>query len=121
MSEVEVQLEGADGIVFTLGNRRQTAASAWFRGADCNFNPAAAKMRRHDAIERYILKGWLPAEPFVDGHTRITAIGSCFAQNISDHLGSRQFRVLTRGETRSHLVLSDRRLFVEELDARFGA
>jgi hypothetical protein len=97
-------VERGEGITFTLGRQRQTAGSAWYRGDVCNFNPAVPNMRRYDAIERFILHGLLPPEPFVTGETRITAIGSCFAQNISEYLGSRRYRVLTREESRSHLV-----------------
>ncbi len=71
----------------------------WFRGDHTNFNPTAAQLAATDAVQKYVLEGWLPDRPMITPDTRITAFGSCFAVNISNWLSKRHFRVLTRDNT----------------------
>lgn len=89
---------------FTTAGRQQRAHRTWYRGEHCNYNPTLANLRAPDAIENFILAGWLPEQPFIDRDTKITAFGSCFAANISNYLNDRDFRVLTRSQTRAHVV-----------------
>ncbi len=63
-----------------------------------------ADMRRHDAIERFILIGLLPKAPFIDLATNICAFGSCFAENISNYLNARNYTLVNRGEAKSYVV-----------------
>jgi hypothetical protein len=60
--------------------------SSFYRGEVCNANPYRDDFRSETFLEDYLLKGWLPAEPFLDKGTRITAFGSCFARNLTKHL-----------------------------------
>ena len=70
----------------------------WFRGEHTNFNPTAAQMVDEEAVETFVLKGWLPDAPCITSDTQITAFGSCFAANISNWLSKRNFRVLTKSD-----------------------
>jgi hypothetical protein len=76
----------------------------WFQSSKCIFNPTLADMRQADAVERYILQGWLPDKPFIDQSTQITAFGSCFAANISNYLKSRQYNLLTKQEIEAYII-----------------
>lgn len=80
---------------FEVQGRRQKAHRTWFRGEHCNFNPTIANLRGQDSAYKHILAGWLPERPLIGPETRITAFGSCFAQNISMWLAERNFQVLT--------------------------
>lgn len=68
------------------GEAPKQFGSAFYRGENCNFNPYTADHLAKDFVSRYILKGWLPTEPFIAPETRITAFGSCFAENVSQYL-----------------------------------
>lgn len=68
------------------GEVKKTNGSSFFRGEDCNFNPYGEDHRNDDFAQRFVLKGWVPDAPFIDRHTKVTAFGSCFAENISKHL-----------------------------------
>jgi hypothetical protein len=70
----------------------------WFRGDQTNFNPTVAALYDQAAVEEYVLKGWLPEGRPIRGDTRITAFGSCFAENIADYLTRRNFHVLNNKE-----------------------
>jgi hypothetical protein len=93
----------SNGIVANpvLAERKE---SYWYNSETVEFNPNMADMRRHDAIERYILSGWLPKAPFIDRTTNICAFGSCFAENISNYLNARNYTLVNRGEAKSYLV-----------------
>lgn len=91
-------------IAFTVGGRRQEAGGHWFRGEHCNFNPARANMRAPDAIERFILEGWLPSRPLITPETQVTTFGSCFARHIGEYLDRRRYKILTRESSNAHVV-----------------
>lgn len=74
--------------------------SGWFRGKHTNFNPSQLKMTPETAVHDFVLKGWLPPEPIIDPDTQICAFGSCFAANISHWMARRNYRVLTKDETK---------------------
>jgi hypothetical protein len=65
--------------------------SSFYRGETINFNPQANDYAKEDFLEEYILKGWMPAVPVLSKGTKITAFGSCFAMNITEHLTERGF------------------------------
>jgi hypothetical protein len=71
----------------------QTAHSVWFRGPHTNRAPKMPAMIPQTAVLEHVLRGWAPDRPAIDRDTRITAFGSCFAANISKHLGRRNYRV----------------------------
>jgi GSCFA family len=91
-------------IEYEIRGRRQAADVTWYRGEHCNFNPSQANMRSPGAVEDFILKGWLPEEPLITPETRIAAFGSCFAQNISDYLNQRNYRILTKEDENAYVV-----------------
>lgn len=68
--------------------------ASWWRGPEATFIPAKENLRESDAIEKYILAGWLPDRPFIDRDTPITVFGSCFAKHVSRHLNERGYRIL---------------------------
>lgn len=95
---------GRQTLVYRVGKSRSVAHGSWFRGEHCNFAPSKANLEEPGAITRYVLDGWLPAEPFITRDSRITAFGSCFAQNISNHLRNRGYNVLTRGDLDAYVI-----------------
>lgn len=74
------------------------AFRTWFRGEHTNFNPDFERMAEPTAAMDYVLKGWEPSEPIITPDTKITAFGSCFAENISKWLAARNYSVLTKDE-----------------------
>ena len=58
------------------------------RGDNLNYSPRQDDYASKTFLQDYLLKGWLPAEPFLTRGTRITAFGSCFAANITRHLSA---------------------------------
>jgi len=74
-----------DGKIDNLGKRR--IGRSFYRGDNCNFNPYKLDFKKEDFLEKYLLNGWIPnTSPIINANTRITAFGSCFADNISKHL-----------------------------------
>lgn len=74
--------------------------SPWFRGEHRNFNPSRLKMTPETAVHDCVLMGWLPSESIIGPETQICAFGSCFAANISHWLSRRNYRVLTKDESK---------------------
>jgi len=74
---------------------------SWYRGPHTNFIPSKAELRAPDAVDRYILHGWVPDAPFITKSSRITAFGSCFAQHLTNYLHGAGYNVLGK-----HLNLS---------------
>jgi hypothetical protein len=71
---------------FKQGNIKGQALKWWYRGEHCNFNPYRKNIDEEDAIEKYVLQGWLPDQPLINKKTNIVAFGSCFAANILRYL-----------------------------------
>lgn len=69
------------------------AHKSWYRGEHCNFNPNLKNLTEDDAAKNYILKGWIPAKPFITKKTPVIAFGSCFAENITKYLTGRGYTV----------------------------
>ncbi len=84
--------------VFQTTNKDSNVFRTWFRGEHTNFNPKKADMVALDAVRKNVLYGWEPDAPVITPETQITAFGSCFAENISNWLSSRNFKVLTKDE-----------------------
>lgn len=81
---------------FRTGNDVQPAHPSWYRGATCHFNPTKQALRDAGGLEEFILKGWLPAAPFITRDMPITAFGSCFAENVSRWLMRQQYMTSDR-------------------------
>jgi hypothetical protein len=67
--------------------------TSFFRGSTCNFNPYGKDHQSADFCTRFLLKGHLPAQKIIGPRTRVTAFGSCFAENITKHLSKLGFDV----------------------------
>jgi len=88
MANVLGAFGGQELLTHTDGETEKKIGSSFFRGEHCNFNPYLKDHRAADFLGRFLLRGWMPAEPHIDQHTRITAFGSCFAENITKYLGT---------------------------------
>jgi hypothetical protein len=78
-------------IMFRTGSDTQPAHPSWYRGETCNFNPTKNALREDGGLDEFVLKGWLPPEPFITRRMPVTAFGSCFAQNVSRWLMRQQY------------------------------
>jgi len=87
------------GFKFRVEGKKQSAHYTWFRGEHCHFNPARDNMLGSHAVAQHVLAGWLPKTPRIGPQTKVTAFGSCFAENISQWLAQRDYSILT-AETR---------------------
>lgn len=67
---------------------------SWYRGEHTNYNPTKINLCEADAIDRYVLAGWLPPAPFIAKETPVVAFGSCFAGHLSRYLRDRGFNIL---------------------------
>ncbi|RED18431.1 GSCFA domain-containing protein [Pontivivens insulae] len=86
----------AEKLQFQTTSRSGSEFRTWFRGEHTNALPHNHQFFRPGAIEKYVLKGWAPEEPFIDVNTQVTAFGSCFAANISNWLSKRNYNVLNK-------------------------
>jgi len=75
------------------GQTTKQMGSSFYRGENCNFNPYAADHELPNFCRDFVLKGHLPASKIISKSTRITAFGSCFAQNITAHLSRLGFNL----------------------------
>ncbi len=84
---------------------RDGSFRTWFRGDNTNFNPDMAGMASETAPAEHVVHGWEPEGAPITPQTRITAFGSCFAENISNWLAARNYNILTRDESsRAYVV-----------------
>jgi hypothetical protein len=98
---------GRDPNSFTIemGRDRQVAHHTWFRGDHVNYLPTKVNLHEADAVDDYILKGWLPARPFITKSHYITAFGSCFAAHMTKYLAEQGFNIFGGDLTlESHVV-----------------
>jgi len=79
-------------------------ARSWYRGEYCNFHPGKVGLHGEGGLEKYILQGWVPPEPFITRKHRITAFGSCFAENVRRYLEAEKYSVATEGTRNSYVV-----------------
>jgi len=85
------------------GNRE--VHGSWYRGKDCNVNPYKEDLQRADALEEYILKGWLPAAPWLTKEMLVTTFGSCFADNINNYLTAAGYKTTRKAyDDQSHII-----------------
>lgn len=79
--------------VSPIGEVKKKLGTSFFRGENCNFNPYATDHQNEQFCEKFILKGHLPKQKIINKDTKITAFGSCFAENITKHLSSLGFNL----------------------------
>lgn len=79
---------------------------SWYRGTSTNFMPSKADLEVSDAIDRYVLPGWVPERPFIERSSMITSFGSCFAVHVTRYLHKRGYRVVGHDWTvhNSHII-----------------
>jgi hypothetical protein len=79
---------------------------SWYRGPHTNFIPAKADIAPNDAsVDRFIMQGWSPQQPFIDKSLPITAIGSCFAEHITRFLHGKGYKVFGKHlDINSHII-----------------
>lgn len=73
------------------GEIPKQAKGAFYRGEVVNFIPRQRDYFKRSFLETYLLKGWLPGAPILSRGTKITAFGSCFAENITEYLTAINF------------------------------
>jgi hypothetical protein len=79
---------------------------SWYRGPHTNFIPAKAEIEPTSAsVDQFIMHGWSPKSPFIGKSTPITAIGSCFADNITRFLLEKGYSVFGKHlNMSSHII-----------------
>lgn len=87
-------------VMIATGNDRRTEGHEWYRGEQVNFMPSRTNLFEKNAVEDYVLKGWLPEKPFISKSDYITAFGSCFAQHVTTFLLDRGYNVFGKDQTR---------------------
>ena len=92
---------------YRLGSDRKQRPlhSSWHRGSTTNYTPSKKNMAEKQAIERYILHGWVPKAPPIKPGSRIVAIGSCFAMHIAEHLRKSKLLRVNDGDPEINLFI----------------
>ncbi|MEM6276106.1 MAG: GSCFA domain-containing protein [Pseudomonadota bacterium] len=86
------------GLTHFEANAAEGQHRKWFRGEHRKFAPDLTRLTAANAVERWVLDGWVPDAPMIDRDTKVTAFGSCFADHISSWLGGRNYRVSREDE-----------------------
>jgi hypothetical protein len=77
----------------------------WYRGEHTNFLPTKAELSDPNAIDDYIVQGWVPAQPFITKSAPLTAFGSCFAGHITDYLEAKGYNIFGRHlDIHAHII-----------------
>lgn len=67
---------------------------SWYRGPHTNFIASKEEIEYSAAgVDRWIMHGWSPPQPFIRPDTRLTAFGSCFAGYITKYLMEKGYDV----------------------------
>jgi hypothetical protein len=77
------------------GTEVHTAWSDWYRGppGQARYMPSLPVLRGPGGLEDFVLQGWMPSTPPIRTDRLVTALGSCFADEIRIWLRARGFRV----------------------------
>jgi hypothetical protein len=70
---------------------------SWHRGPDARFVATKKNLKEPDAIEKYVLDGWLPESPPIANGSHVLAFGSCFAQEVARYLRTRPDLIVNEG------------------------
>lgn len=94
-----------DQITVVRDGRTAIFNGSWYRGPHTNFIPSKEDLRQADALDTYVMPGFVPSAPFIDRQTPITAFGSCFAANITHFLGERGYAICGQGlDLNAHII-----------------
>lgn len=100
-------------------NRNSKDYRTWFRGEQTNFNPRVHELLQPGGVAEFVLRGWMPEGKPISRQTRITAFGSCFAENISNWFTARNFSVVnSKEESQKAYVVSMREGMVNSFAIR---
>jgi len=101
----EVFLEGHQARVYTvsINGRERRIGQSFYRGEVASYMPWRGDLDRPKGIADFILKGWMPEQPFIDQQTNVVAFGSCFAGNIGRYLAGMGFDVATQRKGTAHI------------------
>jgi hypothetical protein len=95
----------ANTFIIEMGRDRQVAHNTWYRGDHVNYLPTKVNLHEENAIADYVLRGWLPARPFVTKKDYVTAFGSCFAEHMTNYLAEQGYNIFGRDlSLESHMV-----------------
>lgn len=83
----------SNAINFQPVTKDSTDHKTWFRGEHTNYLPHRKRLFSTKSVADSVLHGVRPEKPFINKSTRVTAFGSCFAANISNHLSMRKFNI----------------------------
>jgi hypothetical protein len=86
-----------------VNGEERRIGSSFYRGDSANHAPYRGDVEKSSGIPDFILKGWMPDEPFIGADTNIVAFGSCFAANIGRYLASLGFQVTTQREGTAYI------------------
>jgi hypothetical protein len=90
---------------FEQDGRSIEAHFSFYRGENTNYFPSDETFDRNSGIiPEYIVKGWMPDQPFIDTNTLIVPFGSCFAANITKYLQERNYNVPTKVGNRAYVT-----------------
>ena len=81
-------------LVVEQDGKKQMFGGSWWRGNKPTFIPSREALRHPDALERYVLAGWIPEAPFITKTDKVTAFGSCFAAHITEYLHGRGYALM---------------------------
>lgn len=90
--EKDKEFEG-DRFYYRQGDEVKRASGTWYRGENCNFIPTKLNLKESNAIQKYILQGWLPEQPFIAKTDYVTSFGSCFAKHITNYLKNEGYNI----------------------------
>jgi hypothetical protein len=77
------------------GEEVSTQYVDWYRGppGQARFMPGLAALRAPGGLESFILQGWMPRAPPIERGRLVTALGSCFADELRLWLRARGFLI----------------------------
>jgi hypothetical protein len=78
-------------------------SSKFHIGDTVNFYPSEGDLEADNAIEEYLVKGFVPDAPLLSREGRIVTIGPCFAQAVGRHLLDQGYRVTSQKDTISYI------------------
>ncbi|MDQ4135646.1 MAG: GSCFA domain-containing protein, partial [Pseudomonadota bacterium] len=78
-------------------------SSKFHIGDTVNYYPSEDDFDADHAIEEYLVKGFVPADPPLTRDSRIVTIGPCFAHAVGAHLLNRGYAVTSRTDQTSYI------------------
>lgn len=89
----ENETERPDLIYHRTFGKKIRAHASWYRDRNANYHPIDSNLTEINAVDKYVVHGWSPEEPFITKSSKITAFGSCFAAEITKYLHNKNYNV----------------------------